>query len=118
MFLWHKSVFVISYLWGAFWRQDYCNNIKTKRPVINIVRCKKIAGGPYQSGFLGECDGRLGRAESFVRPGSDLDKDDGPVGIDHNQVDFAGLAGEVAGEGFEAFSFEEPLAAFFTPSSK
>ncbi len=67
--------------------------------------CKKITSGPYQSGFLGGCDRRFGRAESFVRSGSDLDEDDGPVGINHNQVDFAGLAGEVACEGFEAFSF-------------
>ena len=82
------------------------------------MRCEKITGGPYQSGFLGTCDGRFGRAESFVGPGSDLDKYDGPVGIDHNQVDFAGLAGEVAREGFEAFSSEEPLGAFFTPSAE
>ena len=56
--------------------------------------------------------------EGFVRPGFDLDEDDSPVGIDHNQIDFAGFAGEVASESFEAFSFEELFAAFFAPSAE
>ncbi len=66
---------------------------------------KKIAGGPEQSGLLGGGDGRLGGLESFGGFGSYLDKDDRAVGVNHNQIDFAGLAGKVAGEGFEAFAF-------------
>jgi len=108
----------MSYLYGAFLAEDYCNHVEAKRAVLNVVGCKKIAGGLEQSGFLGRRDGGFNRAESFVRLGSDLDKYDGAVGSYHNQVDFAGLAGEVAREGFEAFSFEEPLAAFFTPSAE
>jgi hypothetical protein len=80
--------------------QDYCNNVEAKGSIINLVRFEKKTGGSEQSCFLGRCDGGLDGTESFVCPGSDLDKDEGPVGINHNQVDFTGLAGEVSGEGF------------------
>ena len=79
---------------------------------------KKIAGRPEHSGFLGFGDGRLGRAEIFVRPSFHFDKDKRPVAVDHNQVDFAGLAGKVASECFETFAFEKFLGAFFTPSAE
>ena len=105
----------MSYLGAAGWRQHYRNNIKAKGAVFYIVGCKKILSGPEQSGFLGRCDGRFGWPKGFIGSGSDLDKDDGAVGINHNQVDFAGLAGEVASEFFEAFSFQKPQAVFFTP---
>ena len=73
---------------------------------------------PEHSGFFGFSYGRLGRAEILVRPGLYLDKDKCPVAVDHNQIDFSGLAGEIASERFETFAFEEFLGAFFTPSAE
>lgn len=108
----------MSYSYGVFFAQHYCNHVETKGAVLNIMGCEKIAGGPEHSDFLDRGDGRLGWAKTFVRPGLYLDKDNTTVGIDHNQVDFAGLAGEVASELLEALAFEEPLATFFTPSAE
>jgi len=93
------------YFWLAGLAKHYRNDIKTKGSVLYVVRCEKITGGSGQSGLLGGGDGRLGGLESFGSFGSCLDKDDRAIDIDHNQIDFAGLAGEVAGEGFEAFAF-------------
>ena len=88
----HKSVFVMSYLRAAGRRQHYCNNIEAKRSVVYIVSCEKIAGSSEQSCFLRICDGRFGRLKTFIRFGSDLDKNNSPISINHNQVYFAGLA--------------------------
>jgi len=104
-FLRHKGVFVMSYLCGAGLAEHYRNDVKTKGSVLDIVGRKKIAGGPEQSGFFGGRDDGLGRPETFIGPRFYLDKDDRAIDIDHNQIDFAGLAGEVAGEPFEAFAF-------------
>ena len=98
--------------------ENYCNNIKAKGAVLYIVGCKKILSSPEQPGFFRMCDGRFGWSKGFIGSGSDLNKDDGAVGINHNQVDFAGLAGEVASEFFEAFSFQKPQAVFFTPPAE
>ena len=98
--------------------EHYCNNIKTKGAVLDFVDCEKITSSPKQSGFFSRCNRRFGRPKTFIRSGFDLDKDDSPVGIDHNKVDFSGFAGEVASELFEPLSFQEPLAAFFTPSAE
>ena len=106
------------YCWLAGLAKHYRNDIKTKRAVLYVVGCEKITGGSGQSGLLGGGDGRLGGLESFGGFGSYLDKDDRAVAINHNQIDFAGFAGEVAGEGFEAFAYKMLLAAFFTPSAE
>ena len=90
----------MSYFRAAGLAKHYRNDIETKRAVLYVVRCEKITGGSGQSGLLGGGDGRLGGLESFGGFGSYLDKDDRTIDIDHNQIDFAGLAGEVAGEGF------------------
>jgi hypothetical protein len=108
----------MSYLRRAFFAQYDCHHVEATRAVFDIIGGKKIACRPEHSGFLGFGDGRLGRAEILVRSGLYLDKDKRPVAIDHNQIDFTGLAGEVAGERFETFAFEELLAAFFTPSAE
>jgi len=108
----------MSNLLGAFFTQYYCHHIETTRAVLDVVGCKKVAGRTEHSDFLGFGDGRLGRAEILVRPGLYLDKDKRPVAVDHNQIDFTGLAGEVASERFETFAFEEFLGAFFTPSAE
>ncbi len=108
----------MSYLRAAGSVENYRNNIEAKGAVLYIVGCKKILSSPEQFGFLGKCDRRLGWPKTFIGSGFDLNKDNGPVGIDHNQVDFAGLAEEVASEFFEAFSFQKPQAAFFTPPAE
>ena len=79
---------------------------------------KKITGGTEHFFLLGGGDGRLGRAETLVGPGLYLDKNDSPVTVDHDKVDFAGLAGEISRKIFESFSCEEFLATFFAPSTE
>ena len=108
----------MSYLRGAFFAQYDCHHVEAIRAVLDLVGGKKVTCRPEHSGFFGFGDSRLGRAEILIRPGLDLDKDKRPVAIDHNQVNFAGLAGEVASECFETFAFEEFLGAFFTPSAE
>ena len=108
----------MSYLCGTALAEHYRNNIKAIGSIFNIVGGQKIAGCPGQFCLLGTCDRRFGWTKTFICSGSDLDKDDGTIGIDHDKVNFAGFAGEVAGELFEAFSFQEPFAAFFTPSAE
>jgi len=116
--LWHESVFVMPYLRPALFAQNYGNNVEAQGPVVNLVRRQEIAGGAEHSGLFGRGDGRLGWAEMLARSGLDLDKRDRPVAIDHNQIDFAALAGEVAAECLEALASQEPLAAFFAPSAE
>jgi hypothetical protein len=82
------------------------------------VNREKITSGPKHSFFLGGSDGRFGRAEGFVGPGLDLDKNDSPVTVDHDKVDLAGFAGKIARKIFKTFSFEESLATFFAPSAE
>jgi len=108
----------MSYLCRAGLAEHYCNDIKTIRAVLYIVGCKKIACSPKQSGFFSGRDDGLSRPEIFIGPRFHLDKDDRAIAIGHNEVDFAGFAGEVASEGFEAFAFKELLASFFTPLTK
>ena len=80
--------------------------------------CEKIASCSVHFVFFSRCDNGFCWCEAFIGSGFYLDKDDSPVGIDHNKVDFAGLAGEVASELFEAFSFQKLFAAFFPPSAE
>ena len=108
----------MSYLDGPFFAQYYCDYIEANGAVLNIVSCKEITGCAVHSDFLGVGDGRLGRTKTLVRPGLYLDKDDSPVSIHHNQVDFTGPAGKVTCELFKAFTFKEPQAPFFTPSAE
>jgi len=106
------------YLDESGWRQNYRNNIEAKGTVLYIISCKKILGGPVQFGFFRRCDNRLGRCETIISPGFHFDKNDSSIGSNHNQINLAGPAGEVAGQFFEAFSFQKPFAAFFPPSAK
>ncbi len=108
----------MSYLRAAFLAKNYRNHVEAKGAVLYAVSCKEVAGGPEHFGFLDGGDGRLGWTESFIGPGLYLDKGDSPVGIDHDKVNLAGFAGKVAGKPFEAFTFQERLAAFFTPSAE
>ena len=108
----------MSYLPGSFFAEHDCYYVEAKGPVLNVVCGKKITSCAEHSNLFGFGDGRLGRAEILARPCLYFDKDKRPVTIDHNQVNFAGLAGKVASECFETFAFEEFLAAFFTPSAE
>ena len=95
----------MSYLWPAGLAEDYRDDIEAEGSVVYVVGCEEIAGGPEGFGFFGGGDNRLGRCEAFIGSGFYFDKDNTSIGIDHNQVDFAGFAGEVAGELSESFSF-------------
>ena len=111
----HESVFVVSYLWPAFFAEHDCHHVESKRAILDIVAGKKVACRPQHPVFLGGSDRRFGLAEILVRSGFYLDKDNCPIGIDHNQVDFARLTGEVPHEHFEALASQESLAAFLAP---
>ena len=117
-FLWYKGILVVSYLFGAGLAEDYGDNVEAEGSVVDVVGGEKVAGGLGQSCFLWGCDDGLSGCEAFVGPGFYLDKNNRAIGVDHNKVDFTGFAGEVAGEFFEAFSFEEFFAAFFAPSAE
>ena len=93
----------MSYLRSAGSAQHYGDNIEAKRAVLYIMCGQKITRGPQQLHFFGMGDGIFGWAKAFLGFGPDLDKNNGAVGIDHDQIDFAGLAGEIASELSKAF---------------
>ena len=95
----------MSYLWSAGPAKHYGDDIKAKGPVFYIMSGEKIPCGPELFGSLGMCDGGFGRAKGLIGFGPDLDKDYGAIGVNHNEVDFAGFAGEVGGEPSKAFTF-------------
>jgi hypothetical protein len=103
---------------GAFFSQDDGDNIETKRAVLDLMRSEKIPGGAEHTDFLGGSNSRLGRAEVFVRPRLDLDKNERPIIVDHHPVDLTCLASEIARERFKAFAFKKSLATFLTPSAE
>ena len=98
--------------------KDDGDDVEAIGAVVDLVCPKKESGGSQGLGFLGEGDNGLGGGEVFAGPGFYLDKNDSAVGIDHNEVELAHFAGEVAGEGLKAFSLEEGFAAFFPPSAE
>jgi hypothetical protein len=100
--------------WAAL-AERYGNNIETVWPIFDFVGGDKITGRLCHPVHLRPCDYRFGRGKFLIGSCFDLDKNNRPVAIHHNQVDFAGLAGVVAREGFEAFSFEEFLALPLPP---
>ena len=68
--------------------------------------------------LLGRGDRGLGGTEPLIRPRADLDEDERAVGIHHDQVQLAHLAGVVADEGPQALVLEEPLAASLAPPAE
>ncbi len=113
-----EGVFVVSDLRSACAAQDYRDDIEAARTVLYIIAREEISGGSFQSVFFGRCDGILDIGEFFVGLGSDLNKDDTAVGIDHDQVKFAGFTAKISSECFEPFAFEELLALLFSPSAE
>ena len=113
-----EGVFVVFYLRSAGLAQNYRNNIEAKGTILDIVTCEEITRGSLQFCFFSRGDGRLDFGEFFIRSRFDLDKDDTAVGIDHNQVYFAGFTGKITSENLEAFAFEKFLAAFLAPSAE
>jgi hypothetical protein len=116
--LWSECVFVVVDFWFGGFIEGNRNDIEAEGAVLDTISGEEIAGGAEQPCFLGLCYRILG--SGVIRAGlcSYLDEDNGAVGINHDQVKLAGLTGKVAGEGFEAFSFEELFAAFFAPSAE
>jgi hypothetical protein len=108
----------MSYLRTVLFAQHYYDYVEAKRPLVDIIACKEISSGPYHSCFFWACDSRLRWTEILVRSGLDFDEDNASVVIDHNQIDFAALAGKIASECFETFVLEELLAALFAPSAE
>ena len=90
----------MSYLYWASITKYYRNYIKAIWPGLYIVCCKKVPSGPLQFMLFGRGNNLFGWRQAFINPGLYLDKNDSAVGRDHNQVDFAGLAGKISGEGF------------------
>ncbi len=108
----------MSYLFAAGLAEYYRHDVEATRSGLYIVGSEKITGCFAEFGLFGLCDDRLGRLEEFIDSCFYLNKDDDALVVDHNEVDFAGLAGEVGGKFPEAFSREESPAAFFTPSAE
>jgi len=98
--LWCEGVFVVFYFWFGVFVEDNRNDVEAKGAVFYIISCEEIAGGSEQSGFFGSGDGIFGGGEIGVGFCSYLDEYNRGVSIDHDQVEFAGFAGEVACEGF------------------
>jgi len=90
----------MSYLWLAGLGEDYGDYIEAEGSVVDFVCGEKIASGSYKFSFLRGGDDRFGRSERFIGAGLDLNENDCAISVDHNAVDFAGFAGEVACEGF------------------
>ena len=108
----------MSYLRSAFLTQHNGNNIEAIGAIFNLMDFHKISCCSVDPFLLGLCNGLFRRNETVFSFTSDLDEDDSSVGIDHNKVELAGLAGKVAGESFKAFSFKESFAASLPPLAK
>jgi hypothetical protein len=105
----------MSYLRPTFSAKDYCNNIKPKGAIFYIMNCEKIAGGSQQLLFFGIRNRLFGRAKTFICFCPHLDKDNAPIGIDHNKVNFTTPAGKATGEFLKTFLFKKDLAAPLAP---
>ena len=103
------------FLFSGLW-QYYSDQVEPAWSVLDVVCGEEESGGAGEPGLLGVCEGRFRGGEIFTGPGFDLDEDDRPVGVDHDQIEFPGFACVVSGERFQAFAFEEFFAAFLSPS--
>jgi len=85
----------MSYLWFAGFSDNYNDYVESTGPIGNVVCCQEVSGGSAGSRLLGICDDLFGSTERLIGAGLYFDKNDGSVGIDHDKVDFAGLAGKI-----------------------
>jgi len=105
---------VADFSWAAL-AECYGYNIETVWPILNPVRRKKIPRCLCHLLHL-RCRNNLFRwRKLLICSGLDLDKDNRAVAIDHNKVDFTGLAGEITRKRLKPFSFEEFLALPLSP---
>jgi len=95
--------------------ERYGYNIEAVWPIFDFVNRDKVASCPCHPVHLRLCDYRFGRRKFLIGSCFDLNKDNRPVAIHHNQVDFPSLAGVVARKRFKTFSFEEFLALPLPP---
>ena len=102
----------------AFGGQHDRYDVESERPVFYIVGSDKVPRCFGELFSLGMSNGLLGRAKPFVRSRLDLDEYQAQIGIHHDQIDFTGIAGEIAGERFEAFGSKEFFAVFLAPASE
>lgn len=98
--------------------QDYCDDVESEGAGVYIVGREEVSRRSGQFGLLGRSYRLFRRAEELIGPGSDLDEDESRIDIDHNQIDFAAAAGEIAGQGLEALCSEEFLSTLFAPSTE
>jgi hypothetical protein len=108
----------VSDLRAGFIAQYDGHDIEAQGAILDVVRCKEVAGRAVHSRFLVIRDGRFGWPELLVRAGFDLDENERSVGIDHDQIKLAGFAKEIARDCFEAFAFEKSLATFLAPPAE
>ena len=113
----HKSTLIMTNLRGTTGPENQGNNVKTQRAVFDLVGGEEVSGGPDQTLSLGRRDRIFGGPEGFIRPRADLDEDDRPVGVHHDQVQLARPAGVVAGQRSEALFLEESFAASLAPAA-
>ena len=74
---------------------NYNDYVESAGTIGDVVRCQEVSGGSAHSRLFGVCDDIFGSSERLIGAGLYFDKNDGSVGVDHDKVDFAGLAGEV-----------------------
>lgn len=114
----HEGVFVVGNSGTACVAEDDGDDVESVWAVFDLVGGEEITGcsGEFAH-FVGGDDG-FGGCEILTCSGFYFDEDDGAVRGHHDEVDFACLAGKVAGEGLEASAFEEFFAASFAPSAE
>ncbi len=102
-------------LWRAFWGQNEGYDIEAVGAGVDVVGGEEVAGGFDQAGSFGVGYGGFGGCEIFAGAGFNLDEYEGSVGVDHNEVNFAGFAGEISCESLQAAADEIFFAAFLAP---
>ena len=103
---------------GAGGAEDDRDDVETAEAVVDLMDGLEVAGGSGHAAFLGGGDRRLGGDEGFAGAGFDFDEDEHAVGVDHDKVKLAGLAGEIAGQGPQPFVLEESLTPPLPPAAQ
>jgi hypothetical protein len=94
-----EGVLVMVDLRAAIAVEDYCDDIETVRTVFNIVGFQKVLCGVGHFLLFVGCYKCFGGGEVFICATFYFDKNNSAAVINHNEVDFAGFAGEILCEG-------------------